>query len=110
MDGTQELWDKMICHFEALFLSAYKEAVEHLLPEGLAPLAGAFMGCVMNIQKDRSSVKTEIHCDSRERLFVPSCLCPIENFRGGNLILWDLQVVVELKPEDLFFFYDSIIY
>ena len=55
-------------------------------------------------------MKTEIHCDSREWLFVPSCLCPIENFRGGNLILWDLQVVVELKPEDLFFFYDSLIH
>ena len=26
------------------------------------------------------------------------------------MILWDLQVVVELKPGDLFFFYDSIIY
>jgi hypothetical protein len=26
------------------------------------------------------------------------------------LILWDLQMVVELEPGDLFFFYDSIIY
>jgi hypothetical protein len=110
MDGTQELWDRTTRHFETLFPSAYKEAVEHPLPEGLAPLAGAFMGCVVNVQKDGSSVETQIHCDSKERPFVPSCLCPIGNFRGGNLILWDLQVVVELKPGDLFFFYDSIIY
>jgi hypothetical protein len=110
MERTHPLWDRMTRHFETLFPSAYKEAVEHPLPEGLAPLAGAFMGCVVNVQKDGSSVETEIHCDRKERQFVPSCLCPIGNFGGGNLILWDLQVVVELRPRDLFFFYDSIIY
>ena len=100
----------MTRHFENFFPSVYKETVEHPLPEGLAPLAGTFMRCIVKVQQDRSSVETEIHCDSKEQPFVPSYLCRIGNFRGGNLIFWDLQVVVKLKPGDLFFFYDSIIY
>ena len=110
MKRTQGLWDRMSCHFEVLFPSAYRDTVNHELPEGLMPLAGAFMGCVVNIQKDDVAVETDIHRDVRERPFVPSCLCAIGNFEGGNLILWELHTVVELKAGDLFFFYDSLIH
>src|SRR5437763_10176412 len=110
MENTKTLWDRMGRHFETVFPSAYKEAVDHALPEGLSALAGPFMGCAINVQQDDSSVQTEIHRDVKERPFTPSCLCPIGDFRGGDLILWELHAVVELRPGDLFFFYDSLIH
>ena len=110
MENTKTLWDRMGRHFETVFPSAYKEVVDHALPEGLSALAGPFMGCAINVQQDDSSVQTEIHRDVKERPFTPSCLCPIGDFRGGDLILWELHAVVELRPGDLFFFYDSLIH
>jgi predicted 2-oxoglutarate/Fe(II)-dependent dioxygenase YbiX len=110
MADTEGLWNTMSRHFEVLFLSAYKEAVNHALPDGLFPLAGAFMGFAINVQQEDSSVQTEIHRDVQERPYVPSCLCPIGDYRGGDLILWELRTVVELKPGDLFYFYDSLIH
>ena len=110
MDSTEALWSKMSTHFEVLFPSAYKDAVNHELPEGLSPLAGAFMGCVVNVQQEDCAVKIEIHQDVRERPFIPSCLAPVGDFQGGDLILWELRTVVELKPGDVFFFYDSLVH
>ena len=91
MHDTQILWDKMAHHFEVLFPGPYKEALALPLPKGLSRLAGAFMGCAVNVQQDADShVQTGIHCDVRERPFVPSCLCPIGDYQGGDLILWEL--------------------
>ena len=67
-------------------------------------------GCVVNIHHGESSVQTKIHRDVKERPFIPSCLCPIGDFTGGHLILWELRTVVELKAGDLFFFPDSLIH
>ena len=97
-------------HLEVVFPSAYKELNGHDLPDGLYPLAGKFMGCIVNIHHGESSVQTKIHRDVKERPFIPSCLCPIGDFTGGNLILWELRTVVELKAGDLFFFPDSLIH
>jgi predicted 2-oxoglutarate/Fe(II)-dependent dioxygenase YbiX len=97
-------------YLEIVFPSAHKEMVGHGLPDGLYPLAGAFIGCVVNIHDSKSPVETKIHRDVKERPFILSCLCLVGDFTGGNLILWELRAVVELKAGDLFFFPDSRIH
>lgn len=87
MQSSESLWDCIASHFEKLFLFAYKEWINRVLSNRLSPLASAFMGCAINIQQNDNSIQTEIHQDIRERPFVPSCLCSIGDFRGGDLIL-----------------------
>jgi predicted 2-oxoglutarate/Fe(II)-dependent dioxygenase YbiX len=47
---------------------------------------------------------TEEHQDEKDAVFGVSCLCPFGNYEGGELICWEMEVIVELKPGDLFFF------
>jgi hypothetical protein len=110
MSSTDDLWKRMSHYLEVLFPSAFKDITTHKLPDGMFSLAGAYMGCVVNIQDDESSVETKIHRDVRERPFAPSCLCPVGEYEGGDLVLWELRTVVELRPGDLFFFPDSLIH
>ena len=85
MKGSAKLWEDMSHYLEIIFPSVHKEIVGHDLPDGLYPLAGMFMGCVVNIHDGESPVETNVHRDVKERPFIPSCLCPIGDFTGGEL-------------------------
>ena len=110
MDATQSLWDSMSNYLKEVFPSIYKEFTKCSLPNDLKGLSGAFMGCAINIGSEGTPVQTEPHRDVKERAFGVSCLCPFGEFEGGALILWELKLIIELAPGDLFFFPDSLIH
>lgn len=112
MDTTKSIWDDMTVYLQKLFPAFYKEFTAIPLPGHLRRMCGAWMGCVVNYQnqEEDSPVVTPPHRDVKERVFGVSCLCPFGNYEGGNLILWELKLIIELKPGDLLFFPDSLIH
>ena len=62
------------------------------------------MGMFVNEGCEKDPVMTEEHQDSKDAFFGVSCVCAFGEYEGGDLICWELEAVVELKPGDLFFF------
>jgi hypothetical protein len=79
------------------------------LPEDLRRKAGVWMGMAVNIGSSDYPVATKPHRDVNSATYGMSCLYPLGNFKGGEVILWDLQVTVVLQPGDLLFFPDHLI-
>ena len=67
------------------------------------------MGCAVNVAINGKPVETMPHRDCLGFLHGISCLCPFGVFAGAALILWELQVVVELKQGDLLYFMHHLI-
>src|SRR6266496_1037389 len=74
-----------------------------------ARLCGPWMGCAVNVAVDDKPVETSPHRDVLGFLHGISCLCPFGKFTGGAVILWELQVIVELNRGDLLYFMDHLI-
>lgn len=66
------------------------------------------MGMAIN-RGSKTSVCCKEHRDVMSAFYGLSCLCPLGNYIGGNLILWELQTEVELESGDLFFFPDHLL-
>ena len=64
----------------------------------------------MNVGSEDSPVQTEVHRDVKSSLFGVSCVYPFGTFIRGALILWELELIVELGLGDLFFFPDALIH
>jgi hypothetical protein len=113
MSITETIWEEMTTHLQALFPLAYKEFTSIPLPSHLRRMCGAWMGCVVNYEDDDGEtgpVVTPAHRDVKERVFGVSCLCPFGDWEGGNLILWELKLIIVLRPGDLLFFPDALIH
>jgi len=104
-----ELWNKMSDTLLSIAPRVYKDFMRYPLPNGLERLCGAWAGCVVNLGKD-DPVQTKPHRDVKESIFGFSCVVPAGNYKGGALILYDLKMVIELAPGDMFFFPDSLIH
>ena len=100
----------MSMYLSELFPGVYKEFMNLPLAPHLDRMAGAFMGCVINMGSGDIPVETKPHRDVKERAFGVSCLCPFGTYKGGALILWELKVTIELNPGDLLFLPDSLIH
>ena len=53
---------------------------------------------------------TTIHRDVKEPKYGYSSVICTGDFTGGGLILYDLEIVLELKPGDMLIFGDSVIH
>jgi len=110
---TEPVWEEMTTHLRALFPLTYKEFTSIPLESHLRRMCGAWMGCVVNYEDDDGEtgpVVTPAHRDVKERVFGVSCLCPFGDWEGGNLILWELKLIITLRPGDLLFFPDALIH
>ena len=110
MQANSQLWESMSMYLSELFPGVYKEFMNLPLAPHLDRMAGAFMGCVINMGSGDIPVETKPHRDVKERAFGVSCLCPFGTYKGGALILWELKVIIELNPGDLLFLPDSLIH
>ncbi|KAI9776765.1 MAG: hypothetical protein M1816_005091 [Peltula sp. TS41687] len=70
----------------------------------LEPLCGVWYGAAIN-QETRGASGT--HQDWGD--FGLNCVIPWGEYQGGGLVLWQLGLVVELRPGDAFFFMGSLI-
>jgi hypothetical protein len=82
----------------------YGGARRHLEEAGLEPLCGIWFGVAVN-QGVTGDTKT--HQDWGDYGY--NCVVPWGEYQGGGLILWQLKIVVELRPGDAFFFMGSLI-
>jgi len=78
------------------------------LPNGLERLCGAWLGCAIN-HGCHDQQKTVIHRDASEAIYGYSGLISCGNYQKGGLILYELEVILELKPGDIVIFPDALI-
>jgi hypothetical protein len=70
---------------------------------------GAWSACVVNRGWDDPEAGN-VHRDVKESQYGYSCIVCCGDYTGGDLILWDLGIKIELRPGDLFLFPDSLIH
>ena len=68
------------------------------------------MTCAVNVAVGNQPIVTEPHRDTQGFLFGLSGLCPFGKFQRGEVILWELSAIVELKCGDFFYFPDHLIH
>lgn len=105
---ARPLWNRATQIMRKVFPKTYKLFTAYPLPGGLSRMAGAWMGCAINAGSMENPVQTKEHRDVKGALFGMSCLCALGDYVGGDLIIWELQVIVELRPGDLFIFPDHL--
>jgi hypothetical protein len=69
-------------------LLTFQVEAQVTLPQRWPPLVG-----------DKDPVQTKPHKDVKESIFGFSSVVPAGNYTGGALILYDLEMVIELNPE-----------
>jgi len=89
--------------------ATYKRFLRYPLPKDEVRFCTAWAGCVVNLG-GKDPVQTKPHRDVKESIFGFSCVVPSGNYTGGALILYDLEMVVELTPGEVILFPDSLIH
>ncbi len=102
-------WNRLSDILGQISPSTYKQFLRYPLPKDLKRFCTAWAGCVVNLG-DKDPVQTKPHRDVKESIFGFSCVVPAGNYTGGALILYDLEMVIELAPGDIFMFPDSLIH
>ena len=98
------LWKKAGEILQVVFRKTYKKYTNYPLPDGLTHLAEAWMGMAVNEGCKEDPVVSDKHQDRNDAFYGVSCVCAFGDYEGGDLICWELKVIVELKPGDMFFF------
>jgi len=109
LNANLKLWNRLSDILGQISPSTYKQFLRYPLPGQLKRFCTAWAGCVVNLG-DKDPVQTKPHRDVKESIFGFSCVVPAGNYTGGSLILYDLQMVIELCPGDIFMFPDSLIH
>ena len=83
----------------------YRGAAPYLKARhNLEPLCGVWFGVAINQVVTGS---TGTHLDFGDSGY--NCVVPWGRYNGGGLVLWQLEMIVELEPGDAFFFMGSLI-
>jgi hypothetical protein len=109
LDSNRRLWKRISDILGQISPGTYRRFLRYPLPRKLKRFCTAFAGCVVNLG-DQDPVQTAPHRDVKESIYGYSCIVPAGDYSGGALILFDLKLVVELGPGDVFFFPDSLIH
>ncbi len=82
----------------------YRGAQPYLQALNMQPLCGIWFGVAINQVVTGS---TSTHLDFGDWGY--NCVVPWGEYNGGGLVLWQLELIVELEPSDAFFFMGSLI-
>jgi hypothetical protein len=93
-----------------VFPKIYDDYTRYPLPPGLKRMAGAWCGYAVNVGSENAPVETEVHRDVGESPFGMSCLSAYGNYRGGEVVLWEAELIIDLRPGDLLFFPDAVVH
>jgi hypothetical protein len=91
------------------FRKVYRDLTKYPLPDPFVRLADPWMGCAVNIGTENGGVCTQGHRDLQNYMFGLSCLCPFGIFEGGEVVMWEIETVLELRRGDILFFPDHLI-
>ena len=86
----------------------YRQFQTYPLPDGVKRLCGAWMGCAIN-KGGNNPNQTNRHRDASEAQYGYSGLISCGNYQRGGLILWELEIVLEMDPGDVVIFPDAVI-
>jgi hypothetical protein len=106
---TRSLWQEVSRYMRVLCPGQYNELARPELPQGTERLAGVWAGFGVNAGSEAVPVRTKPHRDYKSVFFGKSCLYPFGDFEGGDVILWELRAVLELKAGDVFLFEDHLL-
>jgi hypothetical protein len=109
-EDNEKLWKCMSNLLGEIAPATYKQYLRFPLPGKLERFCGAYPGCVVNVGKEGKPVQTKPHRDVKEGKDGYSCLCACGDYQGGELILYELGVVIELRPGDMLLFPDGLIH
>jgi len=82
----------------------YRGVQPYLQALNMQPLCGVWFGVAINQVVTGS---TSTHLDFGDWGY--NCVVPWGEYNGGGLVLWQLEMIVELEPSDAFFFMGSLI-
>ena len=75
-----------------------------ILPGDITPLTYPFVAMMINTGSPDDPVIFDPHRDVLDAFYGVACLYAFGDYKGGNLILWELQKVIELNAGDAFLF------
>ena len=87
----------------------FKDFLNYPLPNRLKRLCDAWLGCVVN-NGGNSPNHTNIHRDASEALYGYSGMVSCGDFERGGLILYELEIILEVEAGDFVIFQDAIIH
>lgn len=107
-EDNKEVFSRMSGILGQCAPGVFKQFQTYPLPNGLRRLCGAWLGCAIN-KGGNNPNQTNIHRDASEALYGYSGLISCGDYRGGGLILWELEIVLETEPGDVVIFQDAVI-
>jgi hypothetical protein len=109
LQANQRLWDRISDILGMISPSTYRRFLRYPLPNNLKRLCTAFAGCVVNLG-GQDPVQTLPHRDVKESIYGYSCVVPAGDYNGGAIVLYELKLIIELRPGEVLFFPDSLIH
>jgi len=86
----------------------FKRFQMYPLPDGVKRLCGAWAGCAIN-KGGNNPNQTNRHRDASEAQYGYSGLVSCGDYHRGGLVLWELEIVLEMEPGDVVIFADAVI-
>ena len=86
----------------------FKRFQTYPLSDGVKRLCGAWLGCAIN-KGGNNPNQTNRHRDASEAQYGYSGLISCGDYQQGGLILWELEIVLEMEPGDVMIFPDAVI-
>lgn len=74
----------------------------------MKPLYGIWHECAINAGLD-DAIGSSTHQDVKDYNCGFNCVFAYGQFTGGDLVLWQLQLILELRPREVLMFFGSII-
>ena len=108
LEHNGPLWREMSRLFGQYTPGPFKQFQLYPLNQPCRRFCGAWCACVVNNGENNPN-QTYAHRDVKEAQYGYSCIVSCGDFNGGALILYELQMIVEMAPGDIVLIPDSII-
>ena len=108
LETHELLWKEMSRVLGEYAPGVFKQFQLYPLNQPCRRFCGAWCACVVNNGGNNPN-QTEPHRDVKEAQYGYSCIVSCGDFTGGALILYELEVIVEMGIGDLLLFPDSLI-
>jgi len=108
LEDHQYIWNEMSRLLGQYAPGVFKQFQLYPLNEPCKRFCGAWSACVVNNGGNNPN-QTEAHRDVKEARYGYSCILTTGDFTGGALVLYELEIIVEMAPGDLVLFPDCLI-
>ena len=107
-ENNKEVFSRMSGILGQCAPGVFKQFQTYPLLDGVKRLCGAWLGCAIN-KGGNNPNQTNRHRDASEAQYGYSGLISCGDYHRGGLILWELEIVLEIEPGDVVIFPDAVI-